>query len=67
MKKYNRHAGKRPLKRLFLLNYTAITGLVLAAIILALLNMDFLMNRFSTKLRILSISARPICTKRTGL
>ena len=49
MKKHNRHGGKRPLKRLFLLNYTAITGLVLTAIILALLNMDFLMNRFFDK------------------
>ncbi|MGZ7441398.1 ATP-binding protein [Paenibacillus sp. TH7-28] len=49
MKKHNRQAGKRPLKRLFLLNYSAITGLVLAAIILALLNMDFLMNRFFDK------------------
>lgn len=49
LKKHNRHGGKRPLKRLFLLNYTAITGLVLAAIILALLNMDFLMNRFFDK------------------
>lgn len=58
MKKDDALPAKRPLKRLFFLNYLAIAGLLLATLALALLGTDWLMNRFFDRtpdFRILSV------------
>lgn len=49
MKENNYRVRKRPLKRLFLFNYLAIVGLMLAVIAVSLINMDLIMNHFIEK------------------